>query len=118
MIIIVNLSALKRFFALCFVCCFPFLDTVATAATVVLAWNANSDSNLAGYRVHYGTASAPYKYLVDAATPTATIPGLENGVTYTFAVTAYNTAGVESEYSTPLSYTVGSSRVIPTGDSR
>ena len=114
MIIIVNLLASKRFFALCFVCVFPFHVTAATAATVVLAWNANSESNLAGYRVHYGTASAPYEYLVDVATPTAAIPDLENGVTYTFAVTAYNTAGVESEYSTPLSYTIGSSRVIPT----
>ena len=103
----------KRFFALCLVCCAPFLVAAATAATVVLAWNANSEPDLAGYRIYYGTASAPYKYLVDVAAPTTAIPGL-NGVTYTYVLTAYNTAGAESQYSAPLSYTVGSSRVIPT----
>ena len=112
MVIMVTVLNFKRFFALCLVCCAPFLVAAATAATVVLAWNANSDSDIAGYRIYYGTASAPYKYL-DVATPTAAIPSLENGVTYTFVGTAYNTAGAESEYSAPLSYTVGSSRVIP-----
>ena len=60
-----------------------------------------------------GRSSAPFNNQVDAKSPTATITNLENGVTYTFAVTAYNTAGAESAYSQPISYTVGSPRVIP-----
>ena len=82
MVIMVTVLNFKRFFALCLACSAPFLVAAATAATVVLAWNANSDSDIAGYRIYYGTASAPYKYL-DVATPTAAIPSLENGVTYT-----------------------------------
>jgi len=84
-----------------------------SAATVSLGWNANPEPNIAGYRVYYGTAAAPFANLIDVGLPTATIINLENGVTYTFAVTPYNTSGVESAYSQPVSYTVGSSRVIP-----
>jgi hypothetical protein len=50
---------------------------------------------------------------VDLAATKATIANLKVGVTYTFAVTAYNTAGGESTYSLPLSYTAGSPTVIP-----
>ena len=68
-------------------------STFATeTTTVVLVWNANTESDVAGYRVHYGTASAPYSSLVAVSSPTATISNLTNGYTYTFAVTAYNTA--------------------------
>jgi hypothetical protein len=90
-------------------------STFATeTTTVVLVWNANTESDVAGYRVHYGTASAPYSSLVAVSSPTATISNLTNGYTYTFAVTAYNTAGAESLYSDPVSYTVGSAQVVPT----
>lgn len=90
-----------------------FLVTGAGADTVTLSWNANSEPDLAGYRIHYGTAAAPFGQLVDVPVATATVPNLLKGVTYTFAVTAYNTAGAESAYSAPLSYTPGSARVIP-----
>lgn len=83
------------------------------AASLTLYWDANSEPDLAGYRVHYGTAKYPYGSLVDVSTTSATITNLKKGVTYTFAVTAYNTSGAESDYSAPLSYTVGSPRVIP-----
>ena len=84
-----------------------------TAGTVVLAWDPNSEPDTAGYRVHYGTAATPYNQLVDVNATTATISNLVTGVTYTFAVTAYNTAGGESAYSNPVSYTMGSATVIP-----
>ena len=84
-----------------------------SAVTVTLSWNANSEPDIAGYRVHYGTAAAPYGKLIDLSATTAAVPNLIKGVTYTFAVTAYNTAGGESAYSPSLSYTVGSSRLIP-----
>ena len=84
-----------------------------TPGTVVLVWNANTETDVAGYRVHYGTATAPYSSTVSVSYPTATISDLTDGYTYTFAVTAYNTAGAESPYSTSVSYTVGSTQVIP-----
>src|ERR1044071_1010172 len=37
----------------------------ATPGTVALVWNSNSEPNIAGYRLHYGTAATPYNQLVD-----------------------------------------------------
>ena len=93
---------------------FPGIAATALGTSITLGWDSNSEQDIAGYRVHYGTATEPYQYLVDVPSPSATIGNLKSGVTYTFAVTAYNFSGAESAYSPPLSYTVGSSRVIPT----
>ncbi len=108
--IMVNILAIKQ--TLRFLSFFA-LATPALAGSVTLAWNPNSESDIAGYRVHYGTAADPYSELVDLAATTTSISSLEKGVTYTFAVTAYNTSGAESAYSEPVSYTVGSTDVIP-----
>jgi hypothetical protein len=37
---------------------------------------------------------------------TGTVPGLVAGNTYTFAVTSYDIVGLESPFSTPVSYTI------------
>ncbi|HSN24149.1 MAG TPA: hypothetical protein VLS45_08295, partial [Methylomicrobium sp.] len=37
----------------------------ARAEQVTLAWDANTESDLAGYKVHYGTASGSYTTVVD-----------------------------------------------------
>jgi PKD repeat protein len=69
-------------------------------ATFKLAWDANPETDLAGYRLHYGTASGNYPQVVDVGDVTGyEVVGLEDGVTYYFAVTAYNTAGNQSDYS-------------------
>lgn len=66
----------------------------------------NSDgtplSDLAGYRVYYGTASGNYTTTVDVSDPAATsaqIDGLTPNTTYYFAVTAYDSSGNESSFS-------------------
>lgn len=110
MVIMIPLAAIRTCF---FAGLLPLLVATAPAESVVLSWNPNSESDLAGYRIHYGTAAAPYSKLIDLTTTSATISTLTFGVTYTFAVTAYNTAGGESAYSPPVSYTVGSPTVIP-----
>lgn len=90
-----------------------FLGDLAQAWTVTLAWDANQESNISGYRVHYGTVAKPYSSALDVSSPAATITSLKKGSTYTFAVTALDIDGVESTYSAPVSYTVGSSTLIP-----
>jgi len=90
-----------------------FLATVTLAPGITLSWNANTESNIAGYHLYYGTADAPYSSTLDVSGTTATVSGLQNGATYTFAVTAYDTTGAESAYSVPASYTAGSAQVIP-----
>lgn len=72
----------------------------ASAATVSLAWDANTESDLAGYKIYVGTAPRVYvtNYTVGKVT-TLTITNLAYDVTYYFAATAYNTASLESELS-------------------
>ena len=77
--------------------------------SVSLAWTPSADPTVAGYRVYYGVASRSYTNIVDAGnTTSATISGLIEGTTYYFAATAYDTLGLESDYSDEASYTVPS----------
>lgn len=98
------------------------LSTGAYAAAdraVTLAWNANSESNLAGYRLLYGTTPGTYSGSVDAGnTTTATATGLNSGTVYYFVVVAYNSAGQTSTPSAEVSYSVpGTPNTAPTADS-
>ena len=82
-------------------------SVMARAETVTLAWDPNSESDLAGYRLHYGTASRNYTQIIDVGNVTQyAITNLFPGQTYYFAATAYNTAGSESGYSAEVSHTI------------
>ena len=82
--------------------------TAPVSYSVTLAWNRSPDSNVIGYRVYYGPASGIYTNAIDVGNVTTnTVPGLTGGVTCFFAVTAYNAIGLESDFSTEISYTPG-----------
>lgn len=84
------------------------------ASSVTLAWDASTSPGVAGYRLYYGAASATYTNVTDARNTTnTTVAGLISGVTYYFAVTAYDLNGLESVYSTEISYTPAAT-VAPT----
>jgi hypothetical protein len=73
---------------------------VLWAADVRLAWDPNTEPNLAGYRIYYGTAPRTYGSPINLGNVTShTITGLAAGRTYFFAVTAYNSLNLESGYS-------------------
>jgi hypothetical protein len=56
------------------------------AQTVDLAWDANTEPDLAGYKIHYGTASGDYSHSIDVGNVTQyTLAGLNDGVTYYLA---------------------------------
>ena len=77
---------------------------------VTLAWNPSASSSIAGYRLYLGGASGNYTNTIDAGNNTSvTASNLVAGVTYFFAVTAYDTIGLESAFSTELSYTTPNS---------
>jgi len=83
------------------------LMTSAHAAQVTVAWDANSDPAVTGYRVHYGTALGSYTSHIDVGNATScVISGLLEGLTYYFAATAYDGSGHESDYSPAVNYTV------------
>ena len=77
----------------------------AAAESVTLAWSPSPDSTVTGYFVYYGTASGSYTTKVNVLSGSqATINGLTPGVTYYFAATAYNAAGLESDPSNEIYY--------------
>lgn len=76
-------------------------------ASVRLAWDPNPETDLAGYRVHRGIA--PGTRLESREVGLATTndwTGLLPGSTNYFTVTAYNTAGLESDPSNEIAYEV------------
>lgn len=86
----------------------------AQAGTAVLTWRAptiNEDgtdlTDLAGYNVHFGTASGVYTNTVDVGNVNRwEARNLTEGTTYFFAVTAYTESRVESAYSLEVSKTI------------
>jgi hypothetical protein len=78
--------------------------------TVTLTWAApttNADgtplTDLAGYKIYYGTISGNYTEVIDVGNViTYKVEGRQPG-TYYFAVTAYDTSGNESDYSNEVS---------------
>jgi hypothetical protein len=70
--------------------------------------NGSPLTNLAGYKIHYGTASQDYTQVVAVNNPTLNryvLDSLPTGTWY-FAITAYNSAGVESNLSGEISATL------------
>lgn len=112
-----------------------FFSSLATcySGEADLSWDANVESDLAGYKVYYktGSSGAPYDGTgalegnspVDigaraavSGSVTYTLTGLTDGVQYCFVVTAYDDGGLESGYSNEVCFVVDSgSNQAPNG---
>jgi hypothetical protein len=89
-----------------FISALILFPTFVHGGEVTLAWDANSETDVAGYKIYYGTSSGEYSQIFDAGNTTQiTIGGIQEGVTYYFAATAYNVEASESGFSTEVSYT-------------
>ncbi len=88
------------------------------ARQVTLEWDANTESNLGGYRLYYGPASRQYTAAVDVGNQTRyTLFDLDDAADYYFAVTAYDIRRkIESDYSNEVS-TAGGSMPIASQES-
>lgn len=76
------------------------------AATVSLSWNANTESDLAGYKLYQGTVSGQYgppTTLGLVTSTTLTLPNLAIDQRYFWAITAYDLTGNESPKSSEVS---------------
>ena len=73
-------------------------DPDGLLTSVTLAWDANAESNIAGYNIYYGRASGEYlgQFPVTRATATFSVRGSRQ---IYFAVTAVTTDGLESPFS-------------------
>ena len=91
---------------------FGFLRSVH-ADSVQLAWDANSEPDVEGYKVYYGTNSRYYEWSIDVGDTTEyTVQNLHVGIQYFFAVTAYDTIFNESDYSEEVTTVVGGEYII------
>jgi len=86
------------------------LTVTRTANTNVanLSWDANTETDVVGYRVYYGTSPGSYLQVrgagIDVTSGTGyTVTGLTSGVRYYFVVTAFDGSGNESDYSREVS---------------
>ena len=85
------------------------LTAAAGNSKVTLKWNKNTESDFLRYRVYGGTSANP-KTKIDSTAGGTTdtikaIPGLNNGTTYSFRITAVNNAGLESGFSNEVNAT-------------
>jgi hypothetical protein len=76
------------------------------AAGITFAWNPSPNPAVAGYALYYGLASGDYTLSVDAGANTnVSVSGLTPGLTYYFAVLAYDANDDASPFSSEISYT-------------
>lgn len=89
-------------------------NNIAFAGTANLSWNANSESDLSGYKIYYGTSprtgdcpTGGYPNVLNAGNATSyAINNLTDGQTYHFSITAYDTSNNESCFSSEESKTI------------
>ncbi|MGD9323867.1 MAG: fibronectin type III domain-containing protein, partial [Desulfobacterales bacterium] len=107
-------SQFRRFFSLAVsvsvLILFPF---VTHGAEITLAWDANTEPDLAGYNIYFGTTSRDYSEPINVGDVTeVTLTGFDEGGTYYFAATAYDEDDNESAYSEELVHTFSNGKPI------
>ena len=85
--------------------------------SIKLAWDPNTESNLSGYKVYYGSASRVYVASIAVGNVTNYTLNVSQTGTYYIAVTAYDNLQNESDYSNEVTTTIGSCTYVisPTG---
>jgi len=109
------MRALRGFF--CFLAFVFIFSSLAFAASISVSWNANTEADLAGYKVYFGNQSRAYGAGIDVGkTTNYRLDNAQSGRTYYVAVTAYDTSGNESDYSAEASVNIPvSDSTPPTG---
>ena len=78
----------------------------APPPSVTLAWDPSAPAtDVAGYFIYYGAGTRNYTNLVDVGLGTnGVVSNLVAGTTYYFAMTAYTSSGLESDYSSEVTW--------------
>lgn len=100
---------------------FAFYANTALAGSATVTWNANTEPDLSGYKIYYGTGQRTgtdpkicglcgYSNTVNAGNVrTYTFNNLTDGLTYYFSVSAYDTSNNESVFSPQVSKAISPS---------
>ena len=84
------------------------------ASSLTLAWDPNTEPDLAGYKVYYRTQSGDYDDAIDVGDVIQyTVSGLEPETRYYLALTAYDTSWNESDFSWEVSAITGDDPAPP-----
>jgi hypothetical protein len=90
-----------------FIAFFMSIPGMLMGKTLQITWNGNTENDLSGYRLYYGTSSHRYTSVLNVGDITSvTVDGFLEGTTYYVAVTAYDYAGNESGFSDEISIAV------------
>lgn len=91
--------------AIIFVVCFLMFGAPSVfGASLNLAWNANTETDLAGYRIYYGTSSGNYTSSRETGKVTSSmLSDLTEGTTYYITMSAFDTSQNESQKSAETS---------------
>src|SRR5580765_765606 len=89
--------------------------TSFAAPSITLAWDPSPDPSVVGYKVYWGVATRNYTNSLSAGSATTlTVSNLVIGTPYYFAATAYDTNGIESDYSVEASGSIALPNQPPT----
>ncbi len=100
-------NSCRLFLAILFLC---MTAELAESAVVTLAWNPNSEGDLAGYALSYGTTSGQLTTTIDVGNTTIYAFAIPDPTkVYYIAIRAYDTSGLFS----PFSNEVATTPVVP-----
>jgi hypothetical protein len=80
------------------------LGTSSALEAATVQWNPNPESDIAGYKLSYGTQTGVYTTSVDVGNVTTWNLTLTPGTRYFVVLQAYNTGGLYSPYSAEVIY--------------
>lgn len=108
---------MKKILAILAIVILVFSVGMAQAASnITFEWDANSESDLAGYRLYQSQTSGNYISVpvmtIPAGTETAVLSDIPDG-TYFWVLTAYDVAGNESGYSNEVTASLDSVPPVP-----
>ena len=70
------------------------------AVIVIIDWDNNTEPDLGGYKVYFGTAHGNYDHILNVGDKSRVyLSGLHEGLTYYFAIKAYDLTGNVSPFS-------------------
>ncbi len=84
------------------------------AEDINITWDANTESNIMGYKLHWGTVEGVYPSWLDVGNVLSYVLPLDAGKYYITA-TVYDADGNESDYTYAIIHTVALSKVTGMG---